>query len=47
MLAIVTEFAPLVADGAVIRHEWKALLAAAISAEERDEINDVFGRTVR
>jgi len=39
--------APLVADDHAIRHEWKALLAAATSPEERDEVNDVFGRTVR
>lgn len=39
--------ARLVADDGAIRRQWVALLAAATSPEERDEINDVFGRTVR
>jgi hypothetical protein len=35
------------ADDDAIRHEWEALLVAALSPVERDEINDVFGRAVR
>jgi len=43
----VTAGPALVVDDDALRHHWKALLAAATSPAERDEINDVFGRAVR
>jgi hypothetical protein len=30
----------------VLRQEWARLLATATSPQERDEINDVFGRAI-
>lgn len=45
MLASITQlFRPAEVETDPVREEWERLLAAATTAQERDEINDAFGR---
>ncbi len=46
LTGLLTPLRSMPTEDAAIRAEWEHLLQTATSAQERDEINDLFGRSL-